>query len=107
MEMIFMSSNDRVKLTQDQIAKFCDKNHILKFAYFGSVLRDNFKPDSDIDILVELDPDAIIGLLEMAQMEIELSEMIGRNVDIRTPEDLSIYFRDKVVKEAEVQYERV
>jgi len=99
--------NDKVKLTKEQIKIFCENNHIRKFAYFGSVLRDDFKPDSDLDILVDLEPDAIIGLLEMAQMEIELSEMIGRNVDLRTPEDLSIYFRDKVVKEADVQYERV
>jgi predicted nucleotidyltransferase len=102
-----MSENNKVKLTKEQIKSFCENNHIQKFAYFGSVIRDDFKSDSDVDILVDLEPDAIIGLLEMAQMEIELSEMIGRNVDLRTPEDLSIYFRDRVVKEADVQYERV
>jgi len=102
-----MSNKDRVKLTKDQIAGFCSKNHILKFAYFGSILRDDFNSDSDIDILIELDPDARIGLLEMAKMEIELSEMIGRKVDLRTPGDLSKYFRDKVMQEADIQYERV
>ena len=101
-----MPNKDRIKLTKDQIARFCDKNHILKFAYFGSVLRNDFGADSDIDILVELDPDARIGLLEMAKMEIELSEMLGRKVDLRTPGDLSKYFRDKVVQEADIQYEQ-
>ena len=99
--------NNKVNLTKEQIKNFCEKNHIRRFAYFGSVLRDDFGPNSDIDILVDLEPDARIGLLEMAQMEIELTEMIGKQVDLRTPGDLSIYFRDKVVKEAEVQYKRV
>ncbi|MEK7399177.1 MAG: nucleotidyltransferase family protein [Candidatus Poribacteria bacterium] len=100
-------TDDKIRLNKDQIKQFCEKNHIKKFAYFGSVLRDDFKSDSDVDILVDLEPDALIGLLEMAQMEIELSKMIGRKVDLRTPEDLSVYFRDKVVKEADIQYERI
>ena len=94
-------------ITKEQIADFCEKNQIRKFAFYGSVLRDDFQPDSDIDVLVEFEPQHRIGLMEVAGMEIELSEMIGRKVDLRTPEDLSKYFRDKVVAEAEIQYERV
>ena len=94
-------------LTKEQIADFTEKNQIRKFAFYGSVLGDDFRPDSDVDVLVELEPQHRIGLMEVAGMEIELSEMIGRKVDLRTPEDLSKYFRDKVVAGAEVQYERV
>jgi uncharacterized protein len=97
---------DKVNLTKEQIADFCKKNHIKKFAFFGSVLRDDFRPDSDIDILVDLEPGAPIGLFEMADMELQLSDMVGRKVDLRTPQDLSKYFRNKVIEEAEVLYER-
>ena len=95
----------RVNITQEQIADFCKKNHIKKFAFFGSVLRDDYTSDSDIDILVELDHTYPTGFLKMAQMEIELSEMVGRKVDLRTPKELSRYFRDEVLAEAEVYYE--
>lgn len=96
---------ERINLTKKQIEEFCQKYHIKKFAFYGSVLRDDFRQDSDIDILVDLDYNYRTGLLKMARMERELSEMIGRKVDLRTPEDLSIYFRNKVLAEAEVQYE--
>ena len=93
-------------ITKDQIAKFCARNHITKFAFFGSVLRDDFGPDSDVDVLVEFEPDAHVGFIAMAGMEIELSDMIGKKVDFRTPKELSRYFRDEVLAEAEVQYEK-
>jgi len=96
----------RVKLTKEQIAEFCQKNHIKKFAFFGSVLRDDFRLDSDVDILIDLDYNVPIGLMEIAGMEIELSKMIGREVDLSTPDDLSDYFRDKVLAQAETLYER-
>jgi predicted nucleotidyltransferase len=96
---------DRVNLTKEQIADFCKKNHIKKFAFFGSVLLDDFRPDSDIDILIDLESGAPIGLFEMADMELELSDMIKRKVDLRTPQDLSKYFRNKVVEESKVLYE--
>ena len=97
---------DRANLTKEQIADFCQKNYIKKFAYFGSVLRDDFRSDSDIDVLVEFDHNKHpIGLFEVVRMELELSDIIGRKVDLRTPQDLSRYFRDKVMAEAEVQYE--
>ena len=98
---------ERVKnITKEQIADFCKKNQIRKFAFYGSVLRDDFGTESDIDVLVEFEPGQPIGLMEVAGMEIELSEMLGRKVDLRTPQDLSRYFRDEVVAEAEVQYEK-
>ena len=100
-----MKLDERVNITREQIAQFCQKNHIKKLAFFGSVLRDDFEPDSDIDILIEIDHTYPTGFLKMAQMEIELSEMIGRKVDLRTPKELSRYFRDEVLAEAEVQYE--
>ena len=87
------------------IAEFCRKHHIRKLAFFGSVLRDDFRPDSDVDMLVEFEPEDMPGLAFFA-MEAELSEMLGRKVDLNTPQFLSPYFRDKVVAEAVVQYER-
>jgi len=103
----FDMNPERINITEEQIADFCQRNQITKFAFYGSVLRDDFRPDSDIDVLVELEPNHTIGLMKMAQMEIELSELIGRKIDLRTPQDLSKYFRDEVVAGAEVQYERV
>lgn len=98
---------ERVNLTKEQIADFCQRNHIRKLAFFGSVLRDDFRPDSDVDILVDFDPEAKIGLFDVARIQRQLSSLIGgRKVDLCTPGDLSIYFRDRVLTEAEVQYER-
>ncbi len=79
----------RIALDQDAIAEFCRRNSIVKLALFGSVLRDDFRPDSDVDVLVEFEPGAPITLLRIAGMEIELSELIGRKVDLRTAGDLS------------------
>ncbi len=89
------------------IAEFCRKHHITKFAFFGSVLTDKFGPDSDVDVLVEFDREHIPGLLDIAGMEFELSDLFdGRKVDIRTPKDLSRYFREKVAETAAIQYEQ-
>jgi len=93
-----------IDLPKEKIAEFCRRNHIRKLALFGSALGDEFRPDSDIDLLVEFYPDHIPGLIRLAGMEIELTEIVGRKVDLRTEEDLSNYFRDEVVKSAEVQY---
>jgi len=95
----------RINFKNEQIAEFCQKNHIRRFAFFGSVLRDDFRTDSDIDILIELDRSYPTGYMKMAKMERELSDIIGRKVDLRTPEELSRYFRDDVLAIAEVQYE--
>ena len=96
---------ERINITEEQIADFCQRNHIRKFAFYGSVLRDDFRPDSDIDVLVEFEPDQPIGLMEVVRMERLLSELMGRKIDLRTPKELSRYFRDEVVAGAEVQYE--
>lgn len=94
-----------VDLPKEKIAEFCRRHHIRRFAVFGSALRSDFRPDSDIDVLVEFDPEYVPGLLGMARLERELSALLGgRKVDLRTPEDLSRYFRQEVLREAEVQY---
>jgi predicted nucleotidyltransferase len=87
-----------------ELADFCRRRHICKLSLFGSTLRGTARPESDVDLLVEFEPDQRIGLLQMARIERELSELIGRKVDLRTPADLSRYFRDDVLREAEVQY---
>ena len=94
----------RIQLDKKKISEFCQRHHIRRLALFGSVLRDDFRSDSDVDVLVEFEPEHIPGLIRLAGMEIELSEMIGRKVDLRTPAELSRYFRQKVLELAEVQY---
>jgi predicted nucleotidyltransferase len=90
---------------KEAIAAFCRRNHIRKLAFFGSVLRADFRKDSDIDVLVEFEPGHIPGFFRLVDMECELSDLFGgRKVDLRTPEDLSRYFRDEVLARAEVQY---
>ena len=93
-----------LNIPKDRIAEFCHRHHIVKLSLFGSVLRDDFRPDSDVDVLVEFEPGYKIGLFGMAGLEMDLSEMFGRRVDLRTLEDLSRYFRNEVVQSAEVQY---
>ena len=80
------------------------KHHIRKLSLFGSVLREDFGPESDLDVLVEFEPGQIVGLLWLARMEIELSGILKRKVDLRTPAELSRYFRQQVLDSAEVQY---
>ena len=90
---------------EDAIAAFCEERGIKRLAIFGSALREDFGPESDVDLLVEFEPDRIPGLLGVAAMELELSGLFsGRKVDLRTPEDLSPYFRQDVLDTAEVQY---
>ena len=101
------ASNQRLAPPKKKLAAFCRANGIGRLSVFGSALRDDFGPDSDIDLLVEFDIDHIPGLLRLAGMELELSELFGgRKVDLRTPQDLSRYFRQQVISEAEVQYAR-
>ena len=94
-----------ITIDQDRLAEFCRKHHIRKFALFGSVLRDDFRPDSDVDVLVEFEPGHVPGLAFFS-IEAELSDILGRKVDLNTPQFLSKYFRDEVRKEALVQYEQ-
>ena len=96
----------QVSIPKDQLAEFCRGHGIKRLAIFGSALRSDFGPDSDIDVLVDFEPDRIPGLFGFTGMELELTRMFGRKVDLRTPEDLSRYFRAAVLEEAEVQYVR-
>ena len=99
-----MQAKSNINIPSDKIEKFCKKHHIRKLSLFGSALRDDFTPESDLDILVEFDPDHIPGFIRLAGMEIELTEILGRKVDMRTPQDLSRYFRDEVLNSSKVQY---
>jgi predicted nucleotidyltransferase len=93
-----------IEISENLIAEFCQKYYICRLSLFGSILRDDFGPESDIDFLVEFEPGKVPGLLRMAGLEIELSSIIGRKVDLRTPAELSRYFKKEVLKEARVQY---
>ena len=95
----------QIKVNRERIAIFCRHHHIRRLSVFGSALRKDFGPESDIDVLVEFEPQHVPGLFGVARMERELSAIYGgRKVDLRTPEDLSPYFREDVLAEAEVQY---
>ncbi|HVW10987.1 MAG TPA: nucleotidyltransferase family protein [Bryobacteraceae bacterium] len=102
-----MNATLPIAIPQQAIAAFCERNHMRKLSLFGSVLTDRFSAHSDIDILVEFDPAHIPGLFELSGMEPELSEILGRRVDLRTPGELSRCFRANVVASAVPQYERV
>ena len=95
-----------IEIPADRIAEFCRHHHIRRLSLFGSILRDDFRADSDIDVLVEFELGHTVGLLRMAGLELELSEMLERKVDLRTPAELSRYFRDEVIQASEVQYVR-
>ena len=86
------------------LAMFARTHGIRRIALFGSALRADFRPDSDIDLLVEFQPGHTPGLLHLAQMELELEDALGRPVELRTPEDLSPYFRDQVTSNARSLY---
>ena len=96
------------RVPQAKIADFCSRHHVVRLALFGSVLRSDFRKNSDVDVLIEFDREHTPGFLGLARMERELSSMLGdRKVDLRTPEDLSRYFRETVVKTAQVHSERI
>jgi len=93
----------RISIDRGQIEAFCRRHHIRKLALFGSVVRDDFGPDSDVDVLVDFEPGHVPGLA-FIRIQSELSELLGRKVDLNTPGFLSKYFRDEVLAEAEVVY---
>lgn len=99
-----MGIRNRLTLPKELLVKFCRKNHISRLALYGSVLRDDFKPESDIDMLIEFEPGTKVGFIKMARMENELSSILGRKVDLRTPQELSRYFRQDVLENARVEY---
>src|SRR5277367_2463884 len=94
---------ERFTVDRQKLAEFCRINHIFRLALFGSILRDDFRPESDIDVLIEFEPDHVPGL-RFFTLERELSELLGRKVDLNTPNFLSPYFRGRVLAEAEIQY---
>ncbi|MEJ7812210.1 MAG: nucleotidyltransferase family protein [Gemmatimonadaceae bacterium] len=94
----------KIDVPRERIAEFCRRHGIRRLALFGSVLRDDFRPESDVDVLVEFHEHTRVGLIALSAMEIELGELLGRTVDLRTPADISRYFRDEVLRSAETQY---
>lgn len=93
-----------IVIPKAELADFCRRHHIRRLAFFGSVLRNDFGPDSDIDVLVEFDPGHVPGLA-FFEMELELSGLLGRKVDLNTLGFLSRYYREQVLAEAVVQYD--
>jgi len=93
------------KIPKNNLIEFCKRNHIRKLSIFGSAIRGELQPDSDIDLLVEFEQGNTPGLFSIIKMEMELADMLGRKVDLRTPEDLSQYFRDEVMQNAQIQYQ--
>lgn len=96
----------RIPIDDEDLRRFCERHGIRKLSLYGSTLKGTARPDSDIDLLVEFEPDAVPDLLQLVEMEEELGALVDRRVDLRTARDLSRHFRDKVIREAEVQYER-
>lgn len=100
-----MVARRNLKISRRKVAEFCKKNNIRKLAIFGSALREDFGLDSDVDVLVEFEPDTRVGLIRLAGLEIELGEILGRKVDLNTAGFLSKYYRDEVLTEAVVHYD--
>ena len=99
--------NPRLNLDTATLTRFCERHRIRRLALYGSVLKGTDRPNSDVDLLVEFESDGVPGLFGIAAMEQELSDLLGgRKVDLRTAQDLSRYFRDEVVRTAQVQYAR-
>jgi uncharacterized protein len=88
----------------EALEQFCRRHGVRRLAVFGSVLRDDFGPESDVDLLVEFGPSVVVGLMGLSRMEHELSDLFGRRVDLNTPGGLHRRFRDRVLAEAEVLY---
>lgn len=95
----------RIQIDRKRVEAFYRKNLIRKLSFFGSVLREDFRPDSDVDVLVQFEPGAVVGFFELYDIEQELSEILGgRKVDIHTPNGLSDYLRERIMEDAEDQY---
>jgi predicted nucleotidyltransferase len=93
-------SSGRITVPREAVADFCRRHHVLRLSLFGSVLREDFRPESDVDVLVEFEPTHVPGFIRMAAMENELSKLFDRKVDLLTPNSISHYFRAKVLREA-------
>jgi uncharacterized protein len=99
-----MKSKSKIAVSPEEIANFCRRHRIRKLSFFGSVLRRDFRPTSDVDVLVQFAPGQSVGLIRLAGIERELSELLGRKADLNTPGFLSPWFRDEVLEEAKDQY---
>ncbi len=100
-----MSYSLEQKMPGDKLIEFCKRNCIKKLSLFGSALSGSLHPDSDIDLLVEFEEGHTPGLFSIVRMEMELADALGRKVDLRTPEDLSRYFREEVIRHAKLEYQ--
>lgn len=96
-----------IQLDPEFIAEFCRRHHVQRLSLFGSVLTDRFRPESDVDFLIEFEPEDTPGFFALARMQFELEAVVGKPVDLRTPKDLSRHFREEVLRSAEVQYSAV
>jgi len=93
-----------INIPQDKLAAFCRRHEVARLSLFGSALRDDFGPGSDIDLLIEFLPEAAPSLLDLGAMQQELCDLFGRQVDLKTPEFLSPVIRERVQREAKLQY---
>src|SRR2546422_4259216 len=93
-----------VTIPKERIAEFCQRHRIRWLALFGSVLRDDFRPDSDVDVLIEFEPNRRYTYFTLAQVEEDLSVLLGRKVDVHVPKTLHPFLRDKVLGQAEALY---
>jgi hypothetical protein len=94
----------QIAIPQDKVAEFCQRNRIRTFSLFGSILREDFGPDSDVDVLVEFEPEAQIGFMALGRMQRELAELLGRSVDLVPRDGLKPLIRDSVLESAQVLY---
>jgi uncharacterized protein len=95
----------RIAVPQERIAELCRRRHIRWLALFGSVLRDDFRPDSDVDVLIEFEPEQRYTYFTLAQIEADLSSFLGRKVDLHMPKTLHPFLRDNVLGQAEALYD--
>ncbi len=95
-----------IDVSTEEIAEFCRRNQIRRLRAFGSVLREDFGPESDVDLIVEFEPGARVGLITLMGIQRRLGDLLGRRVDLNTPDMLSRYFRDRVLADAEVLHDR-
>jgi uncharacterized protein len=93
-----------IHLDPDFVTEFCRRHHVQRLSLFGSVLTDRFRPESDVDVLIEFEPEQTPGLFALARMQFEIEAVVGRPVDLRTPRFLSLSFRDDVLRSADIQY---
>ena len=97
-------TNPKVRFPDGYLEGFCRRNHISKLSLFGSVLRTDFRPDSDIDVLVEFESGKTPSLFDFVDLELELGKAVGRKIDLRTPNDIGRFMRPRILREASTQY---